>query len=134
MNYSLKKANSITEYGILLGIVILFLLGINLTLRRQIESRVKRESDSTIGHAIGLEWPEQKYTIGGSQTTFDRNDAMGGLVNRGAGRSDWSASYSQPVPEQIMKHKQAAMHCQDVAKDPPSIDYKNLQYNDWDDI
>ena len=63
MNYSLKKANSITEYGILLGIVILFLLGINLTLRRQIESRVKRESDSTIGHAIGLEWPEQKYTI-----------------------------------------------------------------------
>ncbi len=129
----MRKANAILEYGIVIIIGLLFLTGIQLFLRRHIEGRVKDESDRTIGHAIGLEWPEQTYTVGGSSGSADRFDAVGGTVQRSSSQSDWSLTYSQPVPKQIMKHKEAAMHVQDSAKSPPTPSYPELQREEWSD-
>lgn len=128
------KSNAILEYGVVLAIAALFLIGINTFVRRHIEARVKHESDTEIGHALGLEWPEQTYTIGGTHSSYDRDDYYGGRVSRQTSQSDWSVTYSQPIPSQISKHTQAAMHVQDAAKTPPSIDYPDLQYNDWNDL
>lgn len=129
----MQKSNAILEYGVVLTIVALFLIGINIFVRRQIEARVKHESDTQIGHALGLEWPEQTYTIGGTRSSYNRRDTVGGAVSRRTSNTDWSVTYSQPIPEQLQKSKQASMHVQDSAKTPPSIDYPDLEYKDWQD-
>ena len=134
----MRKANAILEYGIVLTIAALFLAGINVFLRRHIEARVKSESDKTIGHGLGLEWPEQTYTIGGARRVSDRSDysaqaASEARVERKSSASDWSISYSQPVPEKIMKHKRASRHVQDAARTPPAVSYPRLEYKKWDD-
>mgnify|MGYP001359123681 CR=1 FL=1 len=134
VNIRLRKANAIIEYGVVIIIVTLFLIGINTYLRRHIEGRVRDESDRTLGHAIGLEWPQQTYTVGGSRASFDRVDEAGGIASRSSSRNDWSLTYTQPVGKKIMKHKRASRHVQDAARTPPSIDYPDLEYKGWQDI
>ncbi|MBN3040558.1 MAG: hypothetical protein JW867_05480 [Candidatus Omnitrophica bacterium] len=129
----MKKANAIIEYAVVLLIVVTFLMGINTFLRRHIEARVKDESDRTLGHAIGLEWPEQLYIVGGSSGEFDRYDEAGGAVSRSSRNQDWSLTYSQPIGQRIMKHKRASMHTQDAAKSPPTPNYPQLEHEDWYD-
>jgi hypothetical protein len=128
----MRKASAILEYGVVITIAALFLAGINVFLRRHIEARVKAESDTTIGHGLGLEWPEQTYTIGGSRRVSDRNDALT-QVRRDSSSSEWSITYSQPIGSKIMKHKRASRHVQDPAVSPPAVNYPRLEYKEWDD-
>ena len=135
----LKKANAIIEYGILLTIVVMAIVGIQSYLQKHIQGRVKGESDLTLGHGIGLEWPEQTYTMKGSHSEVDKYDINDlevqgdGVVKYTTSGSNWAVTYKQPVGSKIMKHKRGSRDVQDAANNPPGVDYPDLQYNDWND-
>ncbi len=130
-----RKANALLEYGIIIIIVLGALSAMHYYIKRGIQAKVKHESDVHLWHAIGLEWPEQTFTYGTSDSSFDRYETPG---RSGGSRTEsehgrWSVTYSFPVPRRLMKHKQAARSVQDAAVAAPDINYPSLYYAAWND-
>jgi hypothetical protein len=129
----MRRAQAIAEYSILIIIVVTAVWGVYVFTKRGIQAKIKRESDTIVGHALGLEWPQQTQTISGSTVHGVRTEEFGGNQQATTDNSNWSITYSAPVGAKVMKHKRASISVQDAATMPPQITYPKLEYKSWDD-
>lgn len=127
-----RKANAILEYGVLLIIVLGAMAGINAFLKRDIQARLKYESDRYLGHGQGLEW-EMSITHSSSSSSVTRDEDVGADFRISSDSSSSSVTYSPPTPPYIMEHKGSSLHIQDAATSPTTPDYPDLEYKSWDD-
>ena len=130
---SFRKANAILEYGLVIIIVLGAMAGINAFLRRNIQGRVKDESDLYLGHGQGLEWG-MSITRSDSSSSVDRVEQLGADFNIEAKTKSSSVTYSPPMPPRLMEHKGSISHVQEAVTKPPTPDYPELEYKDWTDI
>ena len=143
---TMRKANAILEYGILLFIVIGAVAGIHYFLKRHIQARVRREARSEglvqglsadPGPGQGLEWGSSITIIPRSKTTFDRHEEVGGDVTTRVVTESSQITLQAPVPSirgwSAMEHKGSALHVQDAPTAAPTPDYPDLEYKDWED-
>ena len=128
-----KRAQAIAEYSILIIIVVTTVWGVYVFTKRGIQAKIKKESDTIIGHALGLEWPQQTQSISGSNVHGVRTEEFGGNQEGTMDASNWSITYQAPIGGKIMKHKRASISVQDAATMPPQISYTKLEYKSWED-
>jgi hypothetical protein len=145
----MRKANVILEYGILLMIVVGAVAGVNTYLKRHIQARIVHEAEGDFpplvqglsvrggyGPGQGLEWASS-MTIGGSSSTFTRNELPGENLRYTSGSSSSSTTLQAPVPSiqgwSVMEHKGSALHAQDAPSAATVPDYPDLEYKEWED-
>jgi len=138
-----RKANAILEYSVLMFIIVGFLVSIHYMVKRNVQARLKAESDHYLRHGQGLEWGSD-ITFSRSETDYERKEEAGGdVVIQSEVESNYLKLAAPPpsvpgkVPliggSSVMDHKQSVMHVQDVAGAPPLPQYPDLEYKDWQD-
>ncbi|MBD3246929.1 MAG: hypothetical protein GF333_08005 [Candidatus Omnitrophica bacterium] len=120
-----KKANSVTEYAIVIFLAAVAFAGVFFFLKRHVQARVKAESDRYIGHGHGLEWETNRLTITNVDSRYHRHEQRGGDMVVSSDTDTDFTTLTAPVPSfrgfGPMMHKQSTLHVQDPALPAPSV-------------
>lgn len=115
----MKKANAITEYSVLIFIIISAIGGLNFVLKRHFQAFIKSEADEHIRQPMPVIW-QSSVTFSGQSTTQDRREFVGGDSVVTSNLEAPHTTLSAPPPPHAIGT--ASLHIQDAASAPPSQD------------